>query len=287
MTTGQAYNDFLDQIEQLYERGEALTIADWVFEKGTGLNRLQRHTHKHAELSGSAEKKISGYLRELLQHRPVQYVLGEVWFYKSKFFVNENVLIPRPETEELVGWAVENVRHTLFDQRLAPLQILDIGTGSACIAVSLKKELPDSQVTAIDVSESALSVAKKNAKVLQTPIDFLKIDFLDRSLWNALGMYDVIVSNPPYIPESEKEKLAKNVAAFEPGIALFVRNNDPLIFYERIAEFGQSHLKANGKIFVEIHEEYSNEVSGVFKANNFKTEIKEDIYGKKRMMKVT
>ena len=120
---------------------------------------------------------------------------------------------------------------------------------------------------------------------MQTQIDFLKINFLDESLWPSLGMYDVIVSNPPYIPEIEKEKLAKNVTAFEPGIALFVPNNHPFIFYEKIAEFAQSHLKAGGKIFVEIHEDYSCQVKQIFNGYNFRAEIKEDIYGKKRMIR--
>ncbi len=146
-----------------------------------------------------------------MQHKPVQYVLQEAWFYKMKFFVNENVLIPRPETEELVSWIVEDVRSAMFDVRSNRLQILDIGTGSGCIAVSLKKELPDVDVMAIDVSKQALSVAKKNADALQAQIDFLEINFLDEKLWPSLSKYDVIVSNPPYIPETEREKLAKNV----------------------------------------------------------------------------
>jgi release factor glutamine methyltransferase len=286
MTTEQAYNDFLVKIGQLYEKREAANIADWVFENIAGLKTLERHIGKNDELNALAQKQIEICVHELLQHRPVQYVLQEAWFYKMKFFVNKHVLIPRPETEELVSWIVENVRSTKSDVRCNELQLLDIGTGSGCIAISVKKELGNVGITAIDVSEEALLVAKRNAEALQTQINFLKTDFLDESVWNSLGMYDVIVSNPPYIPEIEKEKLEKNVIAFEPGIALFVQNNEPFIFYEKIAKFAQSHLKLQGKIFVEIHEDYSCEVKQIFELYNFKIEIKEDIYGKKRIIKV-
>ena len=286
MTTEQAYNDFLDKIGQLYERREAANIADWIFENVTGFKKLERRLYKNVEMDERAEKQVENYIHGLLQYRPVQYLLQEAWFYKMKFFVNEDVLIPRPETEELVSWIIGDVPGATFDVRCNELQLLDIGTGSGCIAISLKKELPDSHITAIDISEEALSVAKKNADALQTQINFLQINFLDESLWNSLGMYDVIVSNPPYIPENEKEKLEANVTAFEPGIALFVKNNNPFIFYEKIAKFAQSHLNKGGKIFVEINEDYSCEVKQIFNEYNFKTEIKEDIYGKKRMIKV-
>ena len=286
MTTERAYNDFLERLKPVYEKQEALNIADWVFENATGLKKWERRVRKYDELNEEAERQIKSYLHELLQHKPVQYVLQEAWFYKMKFFVNEDVLIPRPETEELVRWIVEDVREQMPGIRDNELRVLDIGTGSGCIAISLKMELPGAGITGIDISVKALSVAKKNADVLQTQIDFLQFNFLDESLWSILGMYDVIVSNPPYVPEIEKEKLAKNVTAFEPTLALFVPNNDPFIFYEKIASFGQSHLEENGKIFVEIHEDYSREVKQIFTKYHFKTEIKEDIYGKKRMIKI-
>ena len=285
MTTEQSYNDFLKLLIPLYESREAANITDWVFENVTGLKRLERSINKNVELEEVYALQLKNYLEELLQHKPVQYVLQQAWFYKMKFFVNEHVLIPRPETEELVEWIVEDVQRLKYDVLNGEFKLLDIGTGSGCIAISIKKELKNIEATAIDVSEEALSVAKKNANNQNTQIEFLKIDFLDESQWNQLGNYDVIVSNPPYIPEIEKEKLSKNVKSFEPGIALFVRDNDPFIFYEKIAKFAQSHLKLNGKIFVEIHEEYASQVEQIFSGYNFKTEIKEDMYGKKRMIK--
>jgi len=285
MTTEQYYNDFLNQLTSIYERREAANITDWVFENITGLKRLERSLKRNVELEKDLIKQLDKCLHELLQHKPVQYVLNEVWFYKMKFYVNEDVLIPRPETEELVEWVVLEVRSMRYDVRGEEFRILDVGTGSGCIAVSTKKELENTDVTGIDVSEEALKIAKKNAETLHAKINFFQIDFLNESLWNPLGVYDVIVSNPPYIPQKEKEKLSQNVTAFEPALALFVDDSDPFIFYKKLANFAQSNLKPNGKIYVEIHEEYSEEVDKIFQAANFKTEIREDMYGKKRMLK--
>jgi release factor glutamine methyltransferase len=207
--------------------------------------------------------------------------MNEAWFYKMKFFVNENVLIPRPETEELVEWIIKDVRSTM---RNVQCSILDIGTGSGCIPVSLKRELHNANVTAIDVSEKALQVAKKNAESLDAKIDFLLIDFLNENNWKALSQFDIIVSNPPYIPFHEKEKLAKNVTAFEPGVALFVEDKNPFIFYEKIGMLAKSHLKPTGKIYVEVNEDYAKNVKDIFENAGFISEIKKDIYGKERMV---
>jgi len=281
MTTEQCYNDFLNQLTSIYEKREAANITDWVFENITGFKRLERSMNRNVELEKGATEKLQKYLVELLQHKPVQYVLNEAWFYKMKFYVNEHVLIPRPETEELVEWLINEIKNS---KQKDEFKILDIGTGSGCIAVTIKKELENIDIIAIDISKEALKVANKNAGALKAKINFVQIDFLNESLWGSLHIYDVIVSNPPYIPENEKEKLAKNVTGFEPAIALFVENNNPFIFYEKIAKFAQSHLKLNGKIFVEIHEEYSKEVPKIFSDYNFKTQIREDIYGRERML---
>lgn len=283
MTTEHAYNDFLNELNKIYERREAANISDWVFESVTGLKRLERSIQKSNELSSQVIEHLKKIKEELLSHKPVQYVLHEAWFYKRKFYVDEHVLIPRPETEELVEWIVDDIRNS--DIQNQQCKIIDIGTGSGCIPISIKKELENTDVTAIDISEKALSVAKKNANLLHAEVRFLQNNFLDESLWNSLGVYDFIVSNPPYIPEAEKNNLAKNVSAFEPGIALFVRDNDPFIFYEKIAKFSQSHLASNGKVFVEIHEDYSGDVQQIFTKHDFKTQTRKDMYGKERMIK--
>ena len=283
MTTTQAYNDFQNQLKKIYDERESENISDWVFENVTGQKRWERRNNPN-ELKEAYFNQLQNYLQQLLVQKPVQYVLNEAWFYKMKFFVNENVLIPRPETEELVEWIIKNVRRTTYDVRCT---ILDIGTGSGCIPVSLKRELHNTNVTAIDVSEKALQVAKKNAESLDAKIDFLKIDFLNENNWKALPQFDIIVSNPPYIPFQEKEKLAKNVTAFEPGIALFVENKNPFIFYKKISAFAKSHLKQNGKIYVEVHEEYAENIKTIFENAGFISEIKKDIYGKERMVRAT
>jgi len=282
MTIEQAYFEFTEKLKAIYADREAENISDWVFENVTHLKRWERREHKNQELKESDLKKIKTFLKDLLQHKPVQYVLNEAWFYKMKFFVEENVLIPRPETEELVEWIITDFKQ---GKNSKPINIIDIGTGSGCIPIALKKELSNSNITAIDVSEKALLVAKKNADNLNATIHFLQIDFLDKNGWKRLQLYDTIVSNPPYIPINEKEILSKNVTDFEPGIALFVENNDPYIFYKKIAEFAKTHLKESGKIYVEVHEEYAKDVKTIFENAGYLAEIKKDIYGKERMVK--
>ncbi len=277
MTTGKAYIDFVNNLKTIYDEREADNIADWIFEKITGSKRLERRFKRNNELKESEIWQLQNYLKELLQHKPVQYVLQEAWFYKMKFFVNGNVLIPRPETEELVEWIINDASK--------PTNIIDIGTGSGCIGIALKKELPRANVTAIDRSEKALEVAKINSIELNAEINFLQINFLKEEEWKSLQKYDLIVSNPPYIPIKEKEKLAKNVTEYEPGLALFVENNDPYIFYKKIAEFSKTHLESNGKIYVEVHEDFAKEVKTIFVNAGFEVEIKKDIYGKERMIK--
>ena len=284
MTTGEIYNDFRNKLTTIYDNREAENISDWVFENVTGLKKWERRENQNNQLAETDSEKIKTYLQELLKHKPVQYVLHEAWFYRRKFYVNENVLIPRPETEELVEWIISDFKKEKHSKRI---NIIDIGTGSGCIPVSLKKELPETSITAIDVSDKALSVSKKNAKELDATIDFFEADFLNENEWKMLSQYNIIVSNPPYIPLNEKQVLGKNVTDFEPGIALFVENNDPFIFYKKIAGFAKSHLKESGKIYVEVHEEYAKEVGRIFESAGFLVEIKNDIYGKQRMIKST
>jgi release factor glutamine methyltransferase len=282
MTIAQAYFEFTEKLKTIYEDREADNISDWVFENVTGLKRWERRENNNKELDKIHFKKIGSYLDELLQHKPVQYVLNEAWFYKMKFFVNEHVLIPRPETEELIEWVVSDFKK---EKDSRSTDIIDIGTGSGCIPIALKKELPGANITAIDVSEKALSVAKKNAENLKATINFLGVNFLNENAWKPLQVYDTIVSNPPYIPIDEKKILAKNVTEFEPQIALFVENNDPFIFYKKIVEFSKTHLNPAGKIYVEVHEEYAKEVKIIFENAGFISEIHKDIFGKERMVK--
>ncbi|HEY5391839.1 MAG TPA: peptide chain release factor N(5)-glutamine methyltransferase [Hanamia sp.] len=274
---------FTQKLKMIYEDREAENISDWVFEKVTGLKKWERRENQYQQLEENQSNQIEIYLEELLQHKPVQYVLNEAWFYKMKFFVDENVLIPRPETEELVEWVISDFKNQKDSK---PTNILDIGSGSGCISIALKNELTGINVTAIDVSKKAVAVAEQNAQRLKVNIHFLQINFLNENEWRSLPIYDSIISNPPYIPMIEKEMLSKNVTEFEPDVALFVENNDPTIFYKKIAAFAKDHLKKDGKIYVETHEEYAKEVKAVFEDAGYLAEIKKDIYGKERMVKL-
>lgn len=280
MTTTQFEAAFKNKLKSIYDDREANNITDWVFERVTGLKKWQRRNNQNT-LSDTQRNQLEKYLEELLQSKPVQYILNEVWFYKRKYYVNEDVLIPRPETEELVEWIIQDLKAT----QKRELHIIDIGTGSGCIPVSLKLELPNALVDAIDVSGKALLVAQKNADILKAGINFFQINFLQNTEWHSLGKYDVIVSNPPYIPFNEKKILSKNVADFEPEIALFVKDKEPFIFYRQIADFAQLHLNADGKIYVEVHEEYPNDVKKIFENAGFSVTVKKDIYGKERMVR--
>ena len=298
MILQEFYIHFFKQLQNIYDKREAENISDWVFENIATSKRSDRVANDQIQITDSTCNQLNIALEKLLIHTPVQYVLGEAWFYKMKLKVNEHVLIPRPETEELVEWVVEDVRNTKYDVRskkdiniVHPISdivhILDIGTGSGCIGIALKKELPLAEIFAIDVIENALNVAQQNAADQNVKINFSKIDFLNELSWTSLQSFNIIVSNPPYIPEKEKAKLNKNVADHEPHVALFVPDNDPFIFYKKIASFAQDHLDPYGKIFVEIHEDYSNEVQKIFTEENFKTEIRKDIYGRERMIKAS
>ena len=279
MTVYKQYRFFLDKLQAIFTTREATVITDWVFESIAGCTRFDTIRNPEQILPVAIIAHLNSALNALLQHKPVQYVLGEAWFYKMKLKVNERVLIPRPETEELVELVLTEAGH--FEK---PLNIQDIGTGSGCIAIAVKKNMPTAFVTAIDVSEYALLVAGENAANLKTNIQFLTIDFLDEPQWVGLPMFDIIISNPPYIPLNEKEKLDINVTAYEPHQALFVPDNLPLLFYKKIADFGKTNLTKNGKIFMETHENFAKETKALFEENYSRVEIKKDIFGKERMV---
>ncbi len=283
MTNKQHYRIFLLQLQAIYNLNEATIITDWVLESLAGIKRFDVVKDPEKLPPDSISQKLKVALEELLLHKPVQYVTGEAWFYNMKLKVDKSVLIPRPETEELVKLVLDTVKD---EKSLAP-SIIDIGTGSGCIAIAIKKNLSAANVAAIDVSESALAIAKDNSAVQRTAIQFLKVDFLEESQWASLPKYDVIVSNPPYIPMDEKEKLDKNVTAFEPHQALFVPDQSPLLFYVKIAAFASAHLNPNGKIFMEVHENFAKEAAALFTKNFSEANIKKDIFGKERMVMVT
>lgn len=226
-----------------------------------------------------AEKEIEPFhfdplLSRLHAHEPLQYVLGESDFYGRKFLVNPSVLIPRPETEILIREVLKSTKKNT--------RILDIGTGSGCIAITLQLEISDAYVSALDVSAAALTVARENARRFKAPIDFFQVDFLKENL--SAAPFDLFVSNPPYVLESEKKSMNKNVVDYEPHRALFVADDDPLIFYQRMAERSITLLRPNGKIFVEINEQLGNQVTQLFQQSGFVVELISDFAGKDRVV---
>jgi release factor glutamine methyltransferase len=280
MTLKEAHQQLKQTLKNIYEEHEVVVIIALVLEKITGLSRVDRLLNPDALLSKSQEDLFSIYSEELSKHRPVQYVIKEAWFFSMKFYVDEQVLIPRPETEELVQWILSEVQ--------TKATILDIGTGSGCIAVALKKKWPQWRIIACEISEKALAIARRNAVSNGTDLEFLQLDFLDRSKWKNLPEMQLIVSNPPYIPIKERDNMQLNVVDYEPSIALFVPDEDPLLYYRAMGEFAMIKLKKGGKLFVEVHESLAFSVKKLFSFLGFdQTEIRMDIQGKPRMIKAT
>ncbi len=283
MTVYSSYKQLIGQLESLYDLREATNIADWVLEYLTKQTRTWRIINKNIELTALEIGLLASITEKLLQNIPVQYVLNESWFAGMKFFVNKSVLIPRPETEELVDWIIhdQNNRYTELNES----RILDIGSGSGCIPITLKYKIPNSKIVSIDVSEEALEVAQRNAYTLDVAIDFQQFDFLDVDSWDSLGKFDLIVSNPPYIKQIEQLEMHSRVTDFEPSLALFVPDEDPLLFYRKIVLFARQHLVENGTIYVEINELLGKETCILFETYGFSTELKQDLQGKDRMIK--
>ncbi len=251
-----------------------------LFSDFANLNKPDVVLYPEKTVSESELLKIHFAVKDLLNNKPVQYILGYTEFYDLKFEVNTDVLIPRPETEELVDLVIkENISKQGID-------ILDIGTGSGCIAISIKKHIPGAKVTAIDISAGALNVAKRNAEKNNLETDFRQIDFLDERSREKLSEFDIIVSNPPYVRKLEKERMKKNVLDYEPDIALFIDDDDPFVFYNAIAEFAKYHLKENGKVYCEINQYLGEDTADIFIAAGFnEVEVIDDINGNARILK--
>lgn len=228
------------------------------------------------------ETQMRKALSELTNQRPIQYITETEWFAGLSFRVNESVLIPRPETEELVNWVLSHCKQHYTH----PINILDIGTGSGCIAITLQKKNPAFLVSAIDISSAALHVAQQNAERLQARVTFLEVDILS-SKADALPQYDIIVSNPPYISEAEKQEMSPRVLQYEPHSALFVTNHDPLQFYKAIASFSTTHLKTKGSVFVEVNQQFAAETKALFAEDEWDTELRKDMYDNERMLRAT
>ena len=233
------------------------------------------------EVSNNDKIKFQDSIERLKKHEPIQYIIGKTEFYGIPFKLSNNVLIPRPETEELVDWVISK-----FKSQKSKIRVLDIGTGSGCIAISLAKNLPDCKIVALDISSEALKIAKENAKLNNVEVKFIAADILNWNLELDNLKFEVIVSNPPYVRALEKNQMKKNVLDFEPHLALFVEDEDSLLFYRKIIQLTNKILKSKGQLFFEINEYLGKETVKLLRDNGFEEiELKSDIFGKDRIIK--
>jgi release factor glutamine methyltransferase len=268
---------FLEKLTPLYDSMEAESFFAIALEELKGWRRTDLALNPDAELSGDEIEKWHAVLAQLEIQKPIQYIFGKAHFYGLEFEVNENTLIPRPETEELVEWIIGE------NKAKGQISIIDIGTGSGCIAISLAKNLTDSYVSAIDVSEGALATAKRNAEHNKVGVNYILKDIL--SAENLEQNYDIIVSNPPYVRNLEKEEIKENVLQYEPHLALFVDDNDPLIFYRKIALLAKDWLSPNGRLYFEINQYLGPETARMLEDFGFSNVVlKKDMYGNDRMI---
>lgn len=267
---------FLENLTPIYDQEEARNFFYLILQDLKGLSKVDVALNPEIELTKEEKNKFEDYIKKLKNNEPIQYLIGTTEFYGLTFNVNPNVLIPRPETEELVNWIISE------NQNKHRLSILDIGTGSGCIAISLAKHLK-AEVTAFDISDKALITAQTNADKNETFVHFIEFDILN-DLWEG-DLFDCIVSNPPYVKETEKAQMKANVLEHEPSLALFVPDQNALMFYEKIADFAKLNLSQNGQLFFEINQYHGAEVMAMLKVKGFKNiQLKKDIYENDRMI---
>jgi release factor glutamine methyltransferase len=270
---------FKNELAITYPLTEINSIIEIVFEHELGYSKTDLILKSENQLTEIQFERLKTILTRLKNNEPVQYVLKKTVFFDLDFFVAPGVLIPRQETEELIDWIIKDA------DAEKSINILDIGTGSGCIAITLAANLRMAKVQAYDISEKALEIAQKNASINKLGVDFLKIDILKHQQITENQKLDIIVSNPPYVLEKEKEQMAKNVLDYEPELALFVEDNDPLLFYKAITNYANLNLKKEGKLYFEINEAYGNEIKNLLQENGFKNvELRKDLNGKDRMI---
>lgn len=282
MNLKQLLYNFHQELDTFYGKNEVDSIFNLLLDSYLRFKRTDYLLNPQLEISIETEHRFFSALNRLKEQEPIQYIIGETYFYGMKFKVTKDTLIPRPETEELVEWILRTIK------KENPA-ILDIGTGSGCIAISLAKHLPNAQIYAMDISEKALEVTKDNAALNQVKVTTFKGDILDKSCWDSLGKelkFDIIVSNPPYVREQEKHEIKPNVLHYEPHQALFVTNNNPLQFYEAISDFAVKNLKALGSLFFEINQYLGEETLQLIQNADYENVIlKKDLFGNDRMLK--
>ena len=272
-------NIYHRELDAIYEQEEVDSFFYLVIEHYLDLERFVLALKPNLVVTKVEEQPLFEALGQLKLEKPIQYILGSTQFMDMKFKVNENVLIPRPETEELVRWIIDDFELIGHKQ----INVLDIGTGSGCIAISLAKYLKNAKVDALDISENALEVAQENASLNKVEIGFMQTDILK---WEYLEeKYDIIVSNPPYVRMLEKEQMNSNVIENEPELALFVEDKDPLVFYRKISEFAKSNLKKEGCLYFEINQYLGAETKALLENDFYEVELHKDMFSNDRMLK--
>lgn len=278
-------NIFHQELDSIYGTDEVRSFFNILIDFYLGLNRITLVLEPNYTITKEEEQPLFEALSRLKLEEPIQHIIGKTEFYGLPFKVNKHTLIPRPETEELVDWILKS----LTGKKDQPLKLLDIGTGTGCIAISLAKHLPNAHVYAVDVSPEAIKVAQENAKWNNVSITYIEDSILDIQndiLKTATGFFDVIVSNPPYVRNLEKVEIKNNVLQHEPHLALFVKDDNPLQFYEAISDYALSALKENGLLFFEINQYLGAEMETLLKAYTYKSiELKKDMFGNQRMLK--
>lgn len=269
----------MESLREEYPPQEVSTFFNLLAESYLGMTRLEIALSPDKSLSPQEISRFRWALKKLLDHQPIQYIIGETEFSGLVFKVDHNVLVPRPETEELVEWVLADTEKDGQED----LKILDIGTGSGCIAISLAKKLPWAKVAAMDISAGALEVAQKNARRHGTRVKFLRADIL--STEELEGYYDIIISNPPYVRELERSGMNRNVLDNEPSGALFVKDEDPLLFYDKITKLAIQSLPQGGKLYFEVNQFLGEATRDLVKREGFSTELRKDIFGNDRMLK--
>ena len=279
VTLIQFRQEFYSQLQAVYSETEIAGIYGLLLEEYVGITRVEAALRAQEVLPDPILKLLQSALDRLLKQEPIQYILEKASFYGLSLKVSPDTLIPRPETEELVSWILSD-----FKNEKNTIRALDIGTGSGCIALALKKNLTKSEITAIDISSGALEVVKQNAKELELPLDVLQLDILKDSL--PMEDLDFIVSNPPYVCETEKLQMRPNVLEYEPDLALFVDDSDPLVFYRRILQVANKTVKEKGSVYFEINERFAEETIIMAKEIGWHSiQVKKDIFGRDRMMR--
>ena len=273
-TLAEKQAEYIKSLSTICDQAEARAITLWILEDVLNVKGPKLSLERFMILTTHQEEVLDGYLKRLFKYEPVQYILGYAEFYGLKFKVSPAVLIPRPETEELVELVISEIKNSKS-------KILDIGTGSGCIPIALKKNISQADVASIDISEGALQIAKENAESNGVDVTFIQMNILKET---PTKKYDVIISNPPYIGYDEKEKMNNNVLIYEPHLALF--SDDPLLFYKRIAEIAPLILNPHGKIYLEVSEYRAKDVSKIFADIGMKAQIIKDMSGKERIVTV-